>query len=193
MPIVVLGFLNVCFVYEFSADYSKESLSTRLKRVDFAGAILIVSAVAALLIGFDQGSNDSWGSPTTMVCLIASAFLFALFFYIETNVAVEPFAPKSVLFDRTLAACLASNFCAYGSWFGILYYLPLYWQAVEGLDASQASVRLLPGVATGVFGSLLAGMVSLGDLHVVQHADMEPRSSNEPVVIIFSQSWPTVL
>ena len=129
--------------------------------MDFAGAALIVCAVAALLVGFDQGSNVSWDSLTTITCLAASLILFILFFHVEINVALEPFAPKSVLFDRTLAACLASNFCAYGSWFGILYYVPLFWQAVEGLDASQASVRLLPGVATGVLGSLLAGMVGI--------------------------------
>ncbi|KAL9099535.1 MAG: hypothetical protein Q9163_004983 [Psora crenata] len=165
VPVCLLGLLNICFAYEFSADYSKESLTARLRRVDFAGAILIVSAVAALLIGFDQGSNDSWASFATISCLIASALLFVSFFYVELHVAVEPFAPKSVLVDPTLAACLASSFCAYGCWFGILYYLPLFWQAVEGLDASQASVRLLPGVATGVFGSLLAGMVGVPVLH----------------------------
>ena len=159
VPLVVLGLLNVCFVYSFSHDLGKESLARKLKRVDLMGAVLIIAAVATLLIGFDFGSNISWADPSAQGCLITSIALFAAFFYVEINVAVEPFAPANVLFDRTLAACLASNFFTYGCWFGVLYYLPLFWQAVDGLDASQASARLLPGVATGVFGSLLAGMV----------------------------------
>ena len=176
-----MGLLNVCFTYKFSADYSKESLTTRLKRVDFAGAALIIFAVTALLVGFDQGSNGSWGSPATIVCLAASSILFAAFFYVEINVADEPFAPKSVLFDRTLASCLASSFCVYGCWLGILYYLPLFWQAVDGLDASQSSVRLLPGVATGVLGSLMAGLVRCMRRRLTISADFVERSSNAQV------------
>ena len=159
VPVVFIGFLNVCFSYSFTVDYRKESLRRKLKRVDFAGAILIIMAVASLLTGFDQGSNTSWTSPITQGCLVASFVLFVTFFYIEIHVAVEPFAPASVLLDPTLAACSASGFFVYGAWLGILYYIPLFWQAVEGLSASQASVRLLPGVFTGVFGSLLAGVV----------------------------------
>ena len=161
VPIVLIGLLNVCFVYPFSVDHRKESLSRKLKRVDFVGAVLIIAAVTCLLIGFDNGSNESWSSSTARGCILASVAFFAAFFYVEINVAVEPFAPASVLLDRTLAACLASGFFIYGAWFSILYYLPLFWQAVEGLSATQASVRLLPGVGTGVFGSLLAGVVRL--------------------------------
>ena len=156
---VLVGFLNVCFLYSFTFSPHKEPLTRKLKRVDVAGAILIIATVASLLIGFDHGSNESWSSSATQGCLLASIAFFAAFFYVEIRVAVEPFAPASVLLNRPLAACLVSGFFIYGAWFGMLYHLPLYWQAVEGLSASQASLRLLPGVVTGVLGSLLAGVV----------------------------------
>ena len=73
--------------------------------------------------------------------------------------AKEPFCPKEVLTDRSLAGCIWCGFASYGAWFGVLYYLPLFWQAVEGVSPKSSSVRLLPGVATGVVGSLFAGWV----------------------------------
>lgn len=42
---------------------------------------------------------------------------------------------------------------------GALFYLPLYFQAVDGFSASQAGVRLLPGIAAAVSGSLFAGIL----------------------------------
>lgn len=40
-----------------------------------------------------------------------------------------------------------------------IYYLPLFWQAVDGFTATQAGIRLLPGIAAGVSGSLFGGIV----------------------------------
>jgi len=40
------------------------------------------------------------------------------------------------------------------------YYLPLYWQAANYLTATQAALRLLPGIVAEVLGSLISGWVS---------------------------------
>lgn len=39
----------------------------------------------------------------------------------------------------------------------MLYFLPLYFQAVDNVEATQAGVRLLPGIIGGILGSLFSG------------------------------------
>ena len=159
VPLTLIGALNVLLFYPPGPPIHKTSLRTKLRNIDILGALLIIAAVGTLLVAFDLGSNTSWSSPLTFLTLFLSGGLFAGFVYVEAKVAKEPFCPKEVLRERGLAGCVWCGFASYGAWFGVLYYLPLYWQAVEGVGPKEGSVRLLPGVATGVVGSLFAGWV----------------------------------
>lgn len=112
-----------------------------------------------MLLGFDRGSNVSWSATATVVSLCLSAPLFVLFVFVEFRIAAEPFAPKRIIFERSLIACYLCNFFSFGAWLAALFYLPLYFQAVDGLSATQAGVRLLPGIVAGVSGSLFGGLL----------------------------------
>ena len=41
----------------------------------------------------------------------------------------------------------------------VTFYLPLYFQAVDGFTATQAGLVLLPSIASGVSGSLFGGIL----------------------------------
>ena len=137
----------------------KEDWVSRVKKIDFPGAFVLVFAVTALLLGLDQGSNVAWNSPLTITCLALVAPACALFIYVELKVASNPFAPARIIFDRALVAAYMLNFFSMAGWFGILFYLPLYYQAVDDVSASQAGLRLLPAILTAVTGSLLGGLI----------------------------------
>lgn len=132
---------------------------SKLRRIDFLGAMVLVGAVLSFSIALDRGSNVSWTIPITYISLIVSIVLFIAFILVEKYVAAEPFAPGHLIFDRTLFACYACNFFSFGGFMGILFFIPLYFQAVGGVSASIAGVRLLPQIILGVSGSLAAGWI----------------------------------
>lgn len=132
---------------------------TKLKRVDFLGAVVLVGAVLGLLVGLDRGSNVSWTMPLTIISLSLSAFFFVLFVIVELYVAAEPFAPGRIIFNRTFFSLYCCNFFSFGGWFAALFYIPLYFQAVDGVSASIAGLRLLPSILSGATGSILAGLI----------------------------------
>lgn len=90
---------------------------------------MLVSAVFTLLLGLDRGSNLSWTAAIALVPLCLAFPLFALFIYVELRVAVEPFAPGRVVFERSLFACYLCNFFAFAGWLSALFYVPLFFQA----------------------------------------------------------------
>lgn len=157
-PMCVAAFITVALNLDLPAP-EKSHWRTKLARVDFTGAILMVCAVFGLLFGMDRGSNVSWLIPVTYIPLIGSVVFFAAFLFVEMRVAAEPFAPGYIIFDRTLLACYLCNFFSFGGWLSALFYLPLYFQASDGVSATVSGVRLLPAIVAGVSGSLIGGFI----------------------------------
>jgi hypothetical protein len=157
-PLCIMAFTAVSLMLNLPVQEDTH-WKAKLRRVDFAGAIVLVGAVLGFLLGLDRGSNVSWTMPLTIVSLSVSVVLFILFVIIEVYFAAEPFAPGHIIFDRTFFANYGCNFASFGSWLAALFYIPLYFQAVDGVSATVSGLRLLPSICTGVFGSLFAGFV----------------------------------
>ncbi|KAI2830432.1 hypothetical protein CBS147320_5670 [Aspergillus niger] len=158
VPLCILAFIAVTVMLDLPAQEDSH-WKTKLRRIDFPGAIVLVGAVFGFLLGLDRGSNVSWTMPITIVSLSVSTALFALFIIIEVFYAAEPFAPGHIIFNRTFFAAYACNFFSFGGWLAALFYIPLFFQAVDGVSATVAGVRLLPSIISGVSGSLFAGYI----------------------------------
>jgi predicted MFS family arabinose efflux permease len=106
----------------------------------------------------DRGSNVSWTSKTTIIFCVASLPLFVLFVFIEMKIAAFPFAPGHIIFHRSLVASYLTNYFGLAANMGVFFYSPLYMQAVDGLSATAAGVRLIPVMIFMVSGSLFGGL-----------------------------------
>lgn len=130
----------------------------KLKRIDFLGALILLCAVVSLLSGLDRGSNVGWNDMFTIAALCASIPLFVIFAFVEIKVASEPFAPGHIIFEKSLVAAYLCNFFSFSGWIAVMFYTPLYLQAVDRLSATQAGLRLIPAIVCGVSGSLFGGV-----------------------------------
>ncbi|ERF75916.1 hypothetical protein EPUS_01282 [Endocarpon pusillum Z07020] len=157
-PLCLVAFISVFFVLKLPPKEEK-NWKTNLGRIDFLGALVLVFAVFDMLLGLDRGSNVSWSTPLSYGPLVASVLLFALFILVEMKYAAEPFAPGHIIFDRSLFAGYLCNFFSFSGWLSGIYYIPLFFQAVDGHGAAASGVRLLPAILAGVTGSLLGGLV----------------------------------
>lgn len=157
-PMCILAFIAVSFMLKLPARENTH-WKDKLRRIDFLGAIVLVGAVLGFLLGLDRGSNVSWTLPLTIASLSVSVVLFIAFILVEIYLAAEPFAPGHIIFNRTFFALYGCNFFSFGGWLAALFYIPLYFQAVDGVSATTAGLRLLPCILAGVSGSLLSGFI----------------------------------
>lgn len=155
-PLCLLAFITVGLLLKMPKT-DESHWKAKLRRVDFLGAFVLLLAVVALLLGMDRGSNVSWSDGYTIVCVCGSVPLFILFVLVETYVAAEPFAPGRIIFERSLLAAYLCNFFAFGGWLAALFFVPLYFQTMGNMSATQAGLRLIPSIIFGVSGSLTAG------------------------------------
>lgn len=131
---------------------------SNLKRVDFVGAIALMLFLVSLLYGMDRGGNISWNDCWTVTSLLAAGVFFALFLFNEMEFAREPFAPKRIITDRGLIASYFVNSFSTASSYCTLFYLPLFFQAVQKKSASETGLWLLISVGATVAGSLGGGL-----------------------------------
>ncbi|KAJ6479889.1 member of the major facilitator superfamily [Mycena vitilis] len=157
VPAVVVAFITVSFALHLPHTETSD-FKTKLRRVDFSGALSLVFCVFFLLFGLDRGGNIAWDDRYTVAALSAFAVFFALFALVELVWAAEPFAPRRIIAHRSLIGAYMVNLFALMSSFSMLFHVSLYFQAVLGKSPSEVGFWLVPTVCGGVIGSLSGGL-----------------------------------
>ncbi|KAJ8607061.1 hypothetical protein MRB53_040570 [Persea americana] len=137
----------------------RETDKSKLKRVDYLGAILLVSFIVLLLLGLNSGGNIvPWNHPLVYITIPISAVLAVAWVYVEDKVAAEPIIPPRLLLNRTIAASSVLTWLMAGAYLSYYYYLPLFLQ-VKGLSTTAAGARLIPSPVGVAVGSVTSGLI----------------------------------
>lgn len=159
VPIAILAMGAVAFGLKLPPKEDQEDFKAKFKRIDFAGAFTLVSAVFTLLLALDRGGNVSWTDRFTIASFTVSVIIFIVFIFIELRVAPEPIAPAYIIKNGTLIAIYMANFLMVGANMTMLFSVPLYLQAVRQFTPSQVGLTLLSNVIAGAVGSVSTGLV----------------------------------
>ena len=156
-PFIVVGGIIAIYMIDIPV---KETDKSKIRRVDFLGAFTLVTALVLLLVGVNTGGNIvPWNHPLVYVTLPLSAVFLALFVYVEDKVASEPIIPVRLLLDRSVASACMTCWFSTMYIFAVIYYVPIYFQAVMGVSTTRAGVLFLPQSAGIALGSLGTGIL----------------------------------
>ncbi len=125
--------------------------------IDYAGALVLTAFLTTLLLALMRGGAD-WASLFGLLSL--SAFLLALFVFIERRVA-EPIVPLSLFGHRIFSVSAANGFFVGMAMFGSLSFIPLFVQGVIGTTATEAGTTLTPFMLCWVGFSVLGSRLIL--------------------------------
>lgn len=129
----------------------------RRRKVDWLGGLLLMaSAVVFMLVLTWGGTHYAWLSPTIMAMIGASVALVFAFIWHARN-AEEPFLPLPLLGGTVVPYAMVAGGCALGVIVGLTVSLPLYYEVVYRLSASEAGLALIPLAAISTCGAAIAG------------------------------------
>jgi EmrB/QacA subfamily drug resistance transporter len=129
----------------------------RRRKVDWLGGVLLMaSAVVFMLVLTWGGNRYLWLSPTIMAMVGASVALALAFVWHARN-AEEPFLPLPLLGGQVVPYAILAGSCALGAMLGLTVHLPLYYEVVYHLSASEAGLALIPLAAVSTVGAAIAG------------------------------------
>jgi MFS family permease len=127
--------------------------------IDYAGALTLVAAVAAILLALSWGGHEfAWTSPQIVGLLLLGLVLAGLFVRIERR-AVEPIIPLTLFHSPIISVSIIAVLLTAVGMFGTILFVPLFIQGVIGTSATRSGLALTPMMVAMIAGSTLAGQI----------------------------------
>jgi EmrB/QacA subfamily drug resistance transporter len=143
VPVGVLVFLlTEGIVPESRADVGH-------RRFDVAGAVTVTGGLALFVYAISKAPDVGWGSARTILLLIASALILAVFLLIELR-GRAPLMPFGIYRNRSLSAANIVGFLMGMVIFANFFLLTLYVQQVLGWSALKTGLTFLATAGTTV-------------------------------------------
>jgi len=128
----------------------------KLRRIDYIGNLILIGSTVAILYALTYGGTKyPWAAAEILSPLILGLFGLPLFLWYET-IASNPVMPPTLFRNRTSATIFIATFLNSALMYWIVFFLPVYFQAVQGASAARAGVLLLPAVLFGIPGGIAA-------------------------------------
>jgi EmrB/QacA subfamily drug resistance transporter len=126
-------------------------------KIDYLGALLMVLAVSALLLGISvYGPENGWTATKTLTAF-GVAFVLTLAFLFQESRAAEPILPLRLFKNHTFSTTSILGFIIGAGMFGAIVMLPLYLQLVKGNSATTSGLKLIPFMLGIVSMSITSG------------------------------------
>ncbi len=126
--------------------------------IDFAGAFALAGTLVPLLVGFSITRDHDFNSPEVLGLLAIAAIMGVIFFVIEQR-GEHPIVPFGLWQNRTFAVSMITGFFVSFGMFGAILYVPLIYQGVLGINATNAGLLVTPMMLGLVVSSLITGQI----------------------------------
>lgn len=131
----------------------------KFKELDLAGTSVLLPGIVSLLLALQWGgSKYTWGSPTIIGLLVCAAVLLIAFvgiqFWRDEKATIPPriLKQRSIAFGSIVALSIGSCFML------LVFYLPIWFQAIKGVTATQSGIRNLPLILGVTIFSIMGGI-----------------------------------
>jgi EmrB/QacA subfamily drug resistance transporter len=129
----------------------------RRRKVDWLGGVLLMAASVVFMLVLTWGGNRYlWLSPV-ILAMVGASLALAVSFVWHARRADEPFLPLRLLSGSVVPFAILAGSCALGAMTGLTVQLPLYYEVVYHLTASEAGLALIPLAAISTCGAAIAG------------------------------------
>ncbi|KAF9734949.1 hypothetical protein PMIN06_011010 [Paraphaeosphaeria minitans] len=133
-------------------DHSDKPFLDKLKAYDPVGIALLTPGLILLLLALQWGSVDSsWRATRVLSTLIVGIVLIIAFIASQIWIGDNGTLPPRILRKRSIAAGTAVSLGFGSTLIVVTFYLPIWYQAIKGLSAVDAGVRMLPYFLATVF------------------------------------------
>ncbi|RAH76708.1 MFS general substrate transporter [Aspergillus japonicus CBS 114.51] len=129
-----------------------------IRRINYIGnAILIATTVSVLFALTYGGTKYDWSLWHILVFLILGLVGLLIFVALENSPWIcEPVVPPRLFGNRTSATVFAATFLNSALLYWVMFFLPVYFQAVLGASAERSGVQVLPIIVVAVPAAIVA-------------------------------------
>ncbi|KAF9428198.1 hypothetical protein BGZ94_003130 [Podila epigama] len=137
------------------------TLSQNLKTLDYSGIVLLVISIVMVLLGLNWGADAKypWDSAVIIVLLVVGAVLGVALLWNEAKYAKRPIIPLWLFMSFSMSMTYLDVFIQGFQFLGLMFFLPMYFQAVHGSSAVRSGLELLPYAIISSAVAVVAGLL----------------------------------
>jgi EmrB/QacA subfamily drug resistance transporter len=128
-------------------------------RIDWPGALALITTLVPLLIVAEQGRTWGWDSGRALLCYAIGVVGLIAFILAERAYQDDALLPLRLFRNRSFAVGSVGSIVLGAGMFGGILLLPQYLQIVHGSSPTVAGLQMIPlvaGIMTGAMGSGIA-------------------------------------
>ncbi|QDS67491.1 hypothetical protein FKW77_001319 [Venturia effusa] len=164
------GLVTAVFIFFFfsSPKSAKKSSAVGWKaqaaQMDPLGTVVFMLAVICLLLALQWGGTKyAWGNGRIIALFVVFAVLISVFVGIQIHLQENATVPPRVFVNRNIWGSAFFGAMLGGSFFVLVYYIPIWFQAIKGASAVKSGIMNLPMI----LGLVLVSMIVGGAISVV--------------------------
>ncbi|CCF38735.1 hypothetical protein CH063_00296, partial [Colletotrichum higginsianum] len=168
----------------------------KILSLDLVGSFVFVPGIFMLILALQWGGNlYPWKSATIIGLLVGSIVMLGLFAVWESRLGDSAMIPGVLVTRRTVLLSVIFSFCHLGALSVSSYYLPEWFQAVQGATPFESGIRVLPSVISQIVGTICAGAIGtyiFNPLARVPASNSSPQPSKSvftTLTLIVSVGW----
>ncbi|TVY38454.1 Efflux pump [Lachnellula subtilissima] len=136
------------------------SIYQKCAGLDPLGIICFLPGIVCLLLALQLGgSTYPWNDGRIITALTVFALLILVFVVVQIAKKDIALMPPRIITHRTIAAGPWFAFWLGASILMLTFYLPIWFQAIQGVDAFKSGVRVIPLVLTLNLFSISTGFI----------------------------------
>ena len=161
-------------------------LSEKFGNLDVQGAVLIIGAICCLLLALQWGGTTYTWTSARVVGLLTGSGLLSIAFGVEQWLKLEKATiPSRILLQRSVLMGSLFLFFLEMSLYIVsaktrytmvsslmlgqdIYYIPFYFQAVQGVSPTKSGIRSIPLCLSQIVGVVAIGVVVTRTGHYVR-------------------------
>ncbi|KIW82936.1 hypothetical protein Z517_02179 [Fonsecaea pedrosoi CBS 271.37] len=154
--------LVVIFIYFHSPVRKAEQkvpLRERAHQLDLGGTALFIIAIVVCLLALQWGgSTYAWSNWRIILCLTLFGVLTIVFVIHQYFMKEYGTIPFNIISQRSVASACWFSFTLGASFFVLIYWVPIWFQAIKGASAFKSGIMCLPMVLALVLANIATGV-----------------------------------
>src|SRR3989442_7481458 len=150
LPVGIVAILLVLATMHYIRSWAS------IRNIDFPGAVALIAALVPLMVALSITRDHAWTSFEVLGLLAVAAVMLIGFFLLELR-SDHPIVPFNLFKNSTFSVSMIVGFFSGFGMFGTIVFVPLIYQGVLGVTATNSAQLLTPMMLGLIIASTLVG------------------------------------
>lgn len=163
LPLGAVTILGIALFFTSPVRQKQSAMNSigfveRAKQFDPIGTTLFMPCIICLLLALQWGgSKYAWSDGRIIGLFVVGGILAIAFGCVQVWQQENATVPPRILKQRSMLSATWFVVCLGGSFFILIYYIPIWFQAIKGTTATESGIRNLPMILALVLFSIVSG------------------------------------